>query len=45
LELESCRKRKGGVEEEDQWGDHEIDENMPYRGMQPTCSGFGTRRL
>jgi hypothetical protein len=30
---------------EGQWIDHEIDEKMPYRGMQPTCSGCGTGRL
>jgi hypothetical protein len=28
-----------------QWGDHEIEGKMSYRGMQPTCSGFGTGRL
>jgi hypothetical protein len=33
------------LEEEGQWGDHEIDGRMPYRGMQPTCSGIGTGRL
>jgi hypothetical protein len=33
------------LEEERQWGDHEIDGKMPYRGMQRTCSGFGTGRL
>jgi hypothetical protein len=37
--------RQGGVEEEGQWLDHEIDGNMSYRGMQPTCSGFGPGRL
>jgi hypothetical protein len=26
-------------------GGNEIDGKMPYRGMQPTCSGFGTGRL
>jgi hypothetical protein len=31
--------------EEGQWGDHEIDGKIPYRGMQPTCSGFGTGGL
>jgi hypothetical protein len=33
------------LEDEGQWGDHEIDGKMPYRGMQPTCSGFGNERL
>jgi hypothetical protein len=33
------------LEEEGQCGDHEIDGKMTYRGMQPTCSGFGTGRL
>jgi hypothetical protein len=33
------------LEEEDQWEDHEIDGKMSYRGIQPTCSGFGTGRL
>jgi hypothetical protein len=33
------------LEEEGQWGDHEISGKMPYRGMQPTCSGFRTGRL
>jgi hypothetical protein len=28
-----------------QWGDHEIDGKISYRGMQPTCSRFGTGRL
>jgi hypothetical protein len=31
--------------EEGQWGDHKIDIKMSYRGMQPTCSGFGTGQL
>jgi hypothetical protein len=30
------------LEEKYQWGDREIDGKMSYRGMQPTCSGFGT---
>jgi hypothetical protein len=33
------------LEEEGQWGDHEIEGKMPYRGMHPTCSGLGTGRL
>jgi hypothetical protein len=33
------------LEEEGQWGDHEIDGKMSYRGMQPTCSGLVTGRL
>jgi hypothetical protein len=33
------------LEEKGQWGDHEIDGKMSYRGMQPTCSGFGTGRV
>jgi hypothetical protein len=33
------------LEEKGQWGDHEIDGKMSYRGMQPTCSGFETGRL
>jgi hypothetical protein len=33
------------LEEEGQWEDHEIDGKMSYRGMQTTCSGFGTGRL
>jgi hypothetical protein len=33
------------LEEEGQWRDHEIDGKMSYRGMQPTCSEFGTERL
>jgi hypothetical protein len=32
------------LEEEGQWGDHEIDGKI-YRGIQPTCSGFRTGRL
>jgi hypothetical protein len=26
------------LEENGQWGDHEIDGKMPFRGMQPTGS-------
>jgi hypothetical protein len=40
-----CRYQEGVLEEEGQWGDHEIDGKMSYREMQPTCSGFGTGRL
>jgi hypothetical protein len=33
------------LEEEGQREDHEIDVKMSHRGMQPTCSEFGTGRL
>jgi hypothetical protein len=33
------------LEEEGQWGDHEIDGKMSHTGMQPTCCGFGAGRL
>jgi hypothetical protein len=33
------------LEEEGQWEDHKIDGKMPYRGTQPTPSGFETGRL
>jgi hypothetical protein len=33
------------LEEEGQWEDHETDGKMSYRGMQPTCSEFGTGRV
>jgi hypothetical protein len=33
------------LEEEGQWQDHEMDGKLSYRGMQPTCFGFGTGRL
>jgi hypothetical protein len=32
------------LEEEGQWGNHEIDGKMLYRGMQTACSGFGNGR-
>jgi hypothetical protein len=43
--MEQHRIPKKVLEEEGQWGDHEIDGKLSYRGMQPTCSGFGNERL